>query len=1264
MSQSIAKYVTLDIIQTIQNIYADRLDLSTNMFDDEGRTNLVTPSNVTALCGDYVRRMGEGMRACMKSDRQGRVYIDEVIKQLSQQDTAIEKVPPWIIRNQLFQERFENKLIGVAYMCEMGFLDFAVPIFDPEKTTQAADQGVVPHILSVCYGGQYLRGDSSRQSAISSIGERIKKAANVRESEEKAFEKMLERTRQPSWADISLQAHMLYVLGKAIAEVGYDFYCQPESMGKPLPWSRDSILSIYTHAFRIASGARDGCFVPYDRWRDCFDVAVQCDSYTENDCHRKEGKVFRRLVSDQILDYLFVEDTRQERWHIGKPWVTANLVWAVRGYNRETKGLVNLNFGEERPHPTNLAMRLMASLAQQVADFLSMEPLLSRRANREILQSNLDAVLGRLDAVATVQELCRRVASTFYKVHSQNSHKERSKDGDERMAFDSSSLTERPSFQIWLTDEPDFSERELSVGRVLTCCAIDEKFPDPNGGLHIADVPFDPDKFRELLHLPILTPEDLERTYPELRESDAFGREFSNLGDKDHLMILPIRKKGAPLEQVENMMKGLIIIIQPLTEYLTEEGRLVYELFCERLAEVIDLFVERKKQQIALDVENMIGSLSRSETSDETYDQLRIFLQHFVAEVKPTLGLIALSVFMREGWPFRSEQNAPILLLAESNEFPLQQGKPVIKQRSTGEFIPWDKFYLVRYEIGSGCTGWAMKREAPDIVRITNLVEHTRRNLPWPRPSNRYDEALTPERPRYGVIWVKLKSRGEAIGVMRASLRTDGLRLTRHDEEMIRGIANTLSRHIEAMLNQARLERWGNELNAVSRYTQAILELYTSRNLPSPSEKLRLLNWAILLPIASPYVFDISRVQYCLITDSESIFISAGVGSFRPSPDSDTSAEKLRSELRQFFDKYPSSKIDGVSIMEMCIGLARISYRITPRLADQLQEIKMTDEEIRDSVLGEALRSGEAKVIDPSVGSLSHFDARFLKSAQGTEPVMYPFVYVPIASPQLSGRQIREFLYLDNVYRKDPVVSIERAKAIGTFVSILSGLRASENTSYELRDTLGAIGHDIKNVLSVSGRARDSQVAIAVWRCETLQSLSYPVRKLQIERHLGVSNDLDPVLRRVTTYIRQRARDQFASVEVVNPNPPETKERFKGSEILLEAVLWQLMDNALKFTATASGERRLGVELGQDSSDKQNFIHIVVWDTGIGVNEEEKRFLGKEWYRGDIQVEGAGIGLLTCRKLLEQWTGLSDNLNVFDHKPKGSEFHFWIPRAH
>jgi putative methionine-R-sulfoxide reductase with GAF domain len=447
-----------------------------------------------------------------------------------------------------------------------------------------------------------------------------------------------------------------------------------------------------------------------------------------------------------------------------------------------------------------------------------------------------------------------------------------------------------------------------------------------------------------------------------------------------------------------------------------------------------------------------------------------------------------------------------------------------------------------------------------------------------------------------------------------------------------------------------------------ARYPKAILELYELQTLPT-DERIKLLNWATLLPIVSSDAFNISRVQHFVIKkEGKDIWIvtGAGIGARRLKGVSPP-AKKLRNELTKLFDAYPPNNLDGNVIAEMSEELSSISSKITPRLADGCIGA-ITNDEIANSILGEVLKSGEPKIVKPSK-DLSSLDRKFLEFAQETERVEKPFVYIPITSPRLSITQQQGFLYLDNIFRKDPTISLDDVRTIGAFVSILGGLYASEKTRWQLNITLGVVGHAIKYILS----GCDFEQEMALWQLDVLKSFLSPEKTVQIDKHkhLDPTTELKLVLDETIAYIKKRAKERKATVQQIYeaPNVPATDESFKGSSILLKVVLYQLLDNAVKFTSIARGnQKEVGIRI-DDSSDKPGYIHLVVWDTGIGVDKYLMPRLGKDWYRSEQCDEGAGIGLITCYKLLEEWTGRPDNFEVRDNvEGKGSEFHIWIPR--
>ena len=106
-------------------------------------------------------------------------------------------------------------------------------------------------------------------------------------------------------------------------------------------------------------------------------------------------------------------------------------------------------------------------------------------------------------------------------------------------------------------------------------------------------------------------------------------------------------------------------------------------------------------------------------------------------------------------------------------------------------------------------------------------------------------------------------------------------------------------------------------------------------------------------------------------------------------------------------------------------------------------------------------------------------------------------------------------------------------------------------------------------------------------------------------------------------------------------------------------VMSNLLLNAIKYTPP-------GGEINIRSEIKEKFYIISVEDTGIGITEEEKSQLfkqfgkieryGKGW---DVDIEGSGLGLYISKKIIELHRGKiwveSEGIN------KGSKFYFSLP---
>jgi signal transduction histidine kinase len=125
------------------------------------------------------------------------------------------------------------------------------------------------------------------------------------------------------------------------------------------------------------------------------------------------------------------------------------------------------------------------------------------------------------------------------------------------------------------------------------------------------------------------------------------------------------------------------------------------------------------------------------------------------------------------------------------------------------------------------------------------------------------------------------------------------------------------------------------------------------------------------------------------------------------------------------------------------------------------------------------------------------------------------------------------------------------------------------------------------------------------------------------------------------------ARAKHQSLIVSPPEPVEVSL----SSVQLEQVLGNLLDNAIKFTPL-HGE----VRLRADVSD--GWVTVYVTDTGPGIPASVRPHLGEVGTRGNVEVDGAGLGLANVRQLVTRAGGL---FGCTSSEATGTTFHVSLP---
>ena len=113
----------------------------------------------------------------------------------------------------------------------------------------------------------------------------------------------------------------------------------------------------------------------------------------------------------------------------------------------------------------------------------------------------------------------------------------------------------------------------------------------------------------------------------------------------------------------------------------------------------------------------------------------------------------------------------------------------------------------------------------------------------------------------------------------------------------------------------------------------------------------------------------------------------------------------------------------------------------------------------------------------------------------------------------------------------------------------------------------------------------------------------------------------------------------------------------QADERRLRQILVNLLDNAVKFTPEGGA---IGLEADGDA--ERQVVHFTVWDTGIGISEEEMARLFQPFVQLDSGLsrrhEGTGLGLTLVRHLTEMHGG---GISVESEVGKGSRFTATLP---
>jgi CheY-like chemotaxis protein len=141
-----------------------------------------------------------------------------------------------------------------------------------------------------------------------------------------------------------------------------------------------------------------------------------------------------------------------------------------------------------------------------------------------------------------------------------------------------------------------------------------------------------------------------------------------------------------------------------------------------------------------------------------------------------------------------------------------------------------------------------------------------------------------------------------------------------------------------------------------------------------------------------------------------------------------------------------------------------------------------------------------------------------------------------------------------------------------------------------------------------------------------------------------------------------------ASLEIIGPDALKKRleviSRFDepalavgADERRLKQILVNLLSNAVKFTPEGG---KIGLEV--TSNSERSLLEITVWDTGIGISEEDLNRLFKPFVQVDSslsrQYGGTGLGLALVYRMVEMHGG---SISIASEVDRGSRFTISLP---
>lgn len=232
-------------------------------------------------------------------------------------------------------------------------------------------------------------------------------------------------------------------------------------------------------------------------------------------------------------------------------------------------------------------------------------------------------------------------------------------------------------------------------------------------------------------------------------------------------------------------------------------------------------------------------------------------------------------------------------------------------------------------------------------------------------------------------------------------------------------------------------------------------------------------------------------------------------------------------------------------------------------------------------------------------------------------------------------------------------------------VKLRQSLDSVNDALAQQRDFLALVSHEFRGPLSVIAAAADNLLLYAAESTHNIKLRAIKIRQTVKRMSMLIENvlagdrlhsgqkpfdaieifDLNEILRTV-----QAGLDDDAARRVIFTSGSEAA--VKGDRTLLETVLQNLIQNALKYSSATSA---VTVRLSTD----QGVVFVDVSDQGAGVAFGDRELIFTKYFRAaGQQVNGSGLGLYISMEIARQYAG---DLILLASDVSGSTFRLSLP---